>query len=261
MKQSAVLLLVMVGCGGDDGAAKPDVFVQQGPDYDLSCLGNTVSTVPTTIEMSGKIFNLVPSGGVSGLKSMVTAHTIADDAVVMTALADDEAMYMGELTTTGTPQRVRFDIAPVVTGPMPGSVTSNIPPWKSPLTTNMFLAGSARHDALATALGKAVDPSHGVLEVWLQDCTSPDLVDATIQLDGADASWAMYSGVGVWIPRATTLGHPQSQPYGSVAGLVNVTPGVHTVKVTAPGLTLESTVEVMANRWSMILMVPGVPLN
>ena len=256
-----VLLVLMVGCGGDDGAARPDVFVQQGPDYDLSCLDHSVSTVPTTIELTGKVYNLVPTGGYSGLKSMVTTYTIANNTMVASMTGDDETMFMGELTTTGTPQRVRFDIAPVVTGPMPGSVTMNIPPWKSPLPGDLYLAGSGRHDALATALGTVVDPSKGVLEVWMRDCTSPDLPDATVQLDGADASWAMYSGVGVWIPRATTLGHPQSQPFASVAGLVNVAPGTHTVKVSGTGFAIESTVEVTAGRWSMIMMVPGVPLN
>jgi hypothetical protein len=257
----SVLILWIVGCGGDDSGARPDVFVQQGPDYDLSCLNNTVSTVPMTIELTGKVYNLVPAGGYAGIKSAVTVRQVSDGTQVAMLTTDDEAMFTGELTTPGTPQRVRYGIAPVVSGPMPAYMTTNIPPWKSPLMNNLFIAGSGRVDAIASALEMAAAPTKGTLEVWMQDCTSPELVGATVQLDGADVTWAMYSGVGAWIPRATTLGHPQSQPFGSVAGLVNVEPGTHTVKVTAPGLTMESTVEVTAGAWSMILMVPGVPLN
>lgn len=107
-----------------------------------------------------------------------------------------------------------------------------------------------------------LDPTKGVLEVWSNDCSvQGELPGATVQLDGAATQWAMYGGVGVWIPRDTTLGTIPSLRNGSVAGIVNVTPGTHTVTVAGEGLSMTSSVSVEANTWTVLVMLPGHPLN
>src|SRR5688572_16673574 len=107
------------------------------------------------------------------------------------------------------------------------------PPFIDHSNGGMFTVQASRLDALATALGTTLDPSKGVLEVWTGDCSAQPFPGATIGVsDHPDATWAVFGGVGVWLPRTTTITAPEGLSL-SVAGTVNVTPGVHEVTVTA----------------------------
>lgn len=253
----AVLVMVMVGCGGGDDSATPDAPVNQGPDYDLSCLGNSVTSVPTTITLTGSLYNatLLPDLAPIGA-STITAYSLVDDSQAGTTTVADDGTFTLDLTTNGTPTRMRYAIESQL---LPTTFTVSLPPWKSGMG-GMFVSGSQRVDNLATALGGTADAANGTLEVWLTDCSGTDMPGASLKLDGADVSWAMFGGVGAWLPRTTTIAHPNNFGGGSIAGTINVTPGPHTVTMTAPGVTFESTTVVEAGGWTLLLMTPGFPL-
>lgn len=254
-----VLMVVMlVGCGDDGGGGgTADAFVMPGPEYNLACLGNMVTTVPNPISFGGLLldhtaltFSPIPA---ADLKT----YTVQDGTAVGMTVTDMDGKYTYEVATSGTPARVYTDVT--AAGFVPSRTFVNIPPWITHTDGITVAVKRSRLDALATALGATLDPTKGVLEVWANDCSKGELPGATITLDGASPTWAMFAGAGVWLPRATTVGHPNSAFLGSVAGTVNVSPGVHTVTVTSGALMLGPyTINVQANEWTVLHVFPGI---
>jgi hypothetical protein len=254
-------MVLLVGCGGDDSAAKPDVFVNPGPDYDLSCLGNMRSTVPTLLTLDINLLDLTGTAPTPIPDGTLTAYAFSDGTQLATSMMPTDMMGKSsiEIPTTGTPARLYFDIE--AAGFVQARTTVNIPPWQSGPGIWPMVKQS-RIDALAQSLGATLDSTKGVLEVWAGDCSvRNELPGAAVTLDGAATSWAMYGGVGVWIPRDTLLGTLDHVNNGSAAGIVNVAPGMHQVNVSAEGLSLTSSVNVKAGAWNVLIIVPGQPLN
>lgn len=263
MKRAAVVMVLAMGCGGDDdSSAQPDaLIINPGPDYDLSCLNNMKTTAPTLITFDVNLLDHTGTTAPPIPGGTLTVYNLADNAQVgMTTMPTDaEGKTTLEVTTPGTPTRVYFDIE--AAGFVSARTTVSIAPWASSPGIWMMTKQS-RIDDLAQALGATIDPTKGVLEVWVGDCSvKNELPGAAVALDGVSTGFAMYGGVGVWIPRDTLLGTIQPLRNGSVAGMVNVTPGMHTVNVTAEGLSLTSTVLVKANTWNVLVLVPGHPLT
>jgi hypothetical protein len=252
-----VLLVVMlVGCGDDGGGGTADAFVMPGPEYNLVCLNNTVSTVPNPIVFGGTVVDHTTLAFAPIAAADIKTYTVQDDTMVGMALTDVDGKFSYEIATTGTPARIYTDVT--AAGFVPSRTYVNIPPSGSFDMGIVVSVKQSRLDTLATALGATLDPTKGVLEVWANDCGKGELPGATVTVDGATATWAMFAGNGAWLPRATTVGHPNMALLGSVAGTVNVTPGVHTVTVTSGALVLGPyTVSVKANEWTVIHVFPG----
>ena len=252
----ALLLAMLVGCG-DDGGSMADAFVSQGPEYNLSCLNNAVTTVTNPISFGGLLLDLTSLTTAPIASGEMRTYTVADDTMVGMTTTDMDGKYTYDVTTTGTPARVYTDVT--ATGFVPSRTYVNIAPFISHTDGITAAVQQGGLDALATALGATLDPAKGVLEVWSNDCSKGELPGATVTLDSAATQWAMFGGVGVWLPRETTLGHPSNAGIGSIAGTVNVTPGVHQVTVTSGSLVLGPySVKVVANQWTVIHIFPGI---
>ena len=255
-----VLMVVMlVGCGDDGGGGgTADAFVMPGPEYNLVCLNNTVPSAPNPLMFGGTLHDITVTSPRPPIPAAdAKTYTVQDDTLVGMGVTDMDGKYMYDLATTGTPARVYTDIT--ATGFVPSRITVNIPPWESHTNGILPAVKQSRLDALATALGATLDPTKGVLEVFANDCSKGELPGATITVDGVSPMWAQFGGAGVWLPRATTVGHANNNFDGSIAGTVNVTAGVHTVTVTSGALTLGPyTVNVLANGWTVLVVFPGI---
>ncbi len=259
MQRIAALMVLLVGCGGDDSSAKPDAYVNPGPDYDLSCLNNMITTVPTTLTLENTLFDATTATIAPIPNATITAYKVSDASEITNAMTDMDGKATMEIPTSGTPYRIYSSVD--ATGFVKSRHFVNIPPWKSQPGATVAVK-QARIDGIATALGATLDSAMGTLEVWANDCSAKgELPGATVQLDGAATQWAMFGGQGTWIPRDTTLGAINNLRSGSVAGKVNVAPGMHTITVSAEGVSLTSTVLVEANTWTTLVMTPGHPLN
>lgn len=260
MKRVALVVVTLVGCGDDGGTQQQDAIINPGPDYDLSCLNNMPASVPATIGMMGTLYDFTTAMPMPIPSAMISARSATDNAEVGMGTTDMDGKFMFDVTGSGTPTRIYMNAT--ATGFLPAHGISNTPLYAS--TGDRFLAAvkQSRVDDLATALGTTYNSAMGALEVWVSDCGKGEFPQATIQLDGATASWAMFGGVGVWIPREITLPHLQTASVGSMAGLINVAPGSHTVTVISPSgtLMLSGTINVLAGTWNLLVIVPGAPL-
>jgi hypothetical protein len=256
----AVLLMMFVGCGDDGGATMSDVLINPGPDYDLSCLGNMPASVPSTIPLMGTMYDMTGPMPMPLPNATIVAKTAQDDTEVGTGMTDMDGKFMFDVTTNGSAARIYMNAT--ATGFVPAHGILNIPLYPSNAMGFQAMVKQSRIDELATSLGGTNDPAKGVLEVWVADCSKGELAQASLQLDGATVPWAMFGGVGVWIPRDLTLPHIQNVAVGSMAGTINVTPGLHTVTVSnmTGSLQLTGTINVQANVWNLLAIVPGAPL-
>ncbi len=254
-----MLVAMLVGCGDDGGGGTADAFIPQGPDYDLSCLGEFPTTVPNPLTSLGTLVDMTAVANPQPVPNTeIRVYQLSDNTLLGMGTTDMDGKYMFEVTTTGTPVLAYSEYQG--TGLVKTRAFVNIP-------LNMVTADGlyatvqqSRLDSLATALGGTLDPAKGVLEVWANDCSKFELPQATVTLDAAtDTQWAMFGGVGAWLPRATTLGHPNNANTGSIAGTINVTPGMHTVTVAAGGQTLGPfTIMVEANSLTLMHIYPGI---
>jgi hypothetical protein len=262
MKRLPCLALLLAACGGSDDAT-PDAYIPSGPDYDLSCLTNIATTVPDPIVLDAQLLDHTYLSSLTPVASAeIRSYRLGDGALISTNTTDADGRTSISLATGGTPSRMNYDFE--ATGQVKGRVTVTIPPWKSGPTILPSVT-QGRLDALATALGTTLDPTKATLEVWLLDCSRPELKDATIAVSGEpDAPWAMFTGTGQWLPRATTIARPVANlGTGSMAATPNVSPGTHDVMVTGPGgLALGPyPITVEAGRWTVLVLVPGVPTD
>jgi hypothetical protein len=188
----------------------------------------------------------------------IKTYTVADNTLVGTGITDASGTYAFDVTTTGVAARVWSEYHG--DGLVPSRLFVSNPPFVDHSNGALFTVQASRLDALATALGTTLDPSKAVLEVWTGDCSAQPFPDATIEVsDYPAATWAMLGGMGVWLPRTKTITAPEGLSL-SVAGTVNLTPGVHDVTVRSGDLVLgPHAISVAAGSWTVLLVAPGVP--
>jgi len=259
MKRAALVVVMLVGCGDDGGGSQVDSNFNPGPDYDLSCLNVMPTAVPAVITEKGVLYDFTMSMIMPIPMGTISAKLPADNSEVGTGMTDMDGKYMFDVTGTGAATRYNFDIT--ATGFVNTHSILNIPLYPSTMDKFLPAVKQSRIDALATAFGTTANPAKGALEVWVNDCGNGEFPMGTIQLDGATTQWAMFGGMGVWVPRDTLLQHLQNLAVGSIAGMANVDPGMHSVTVTSPSgvLMMTGTIDVKAGEWNLLVIYPGKP--
>ncbi|HUS28614.1 MAG TPA: hypothetical protein VMZ53_08895 [Kofleriaceae bacterium] len=262
MKKFGLLMTVLAACGGDDGV---QMMVDAKPmtvEHDLSCLNYTPPSVPMTIRLDGIIldFTTVPS---PPTVPDTTLHVTSLDGAteITSATSDMDGKLTLTIPTTGVPTRFRYAID--ATGFPKSRTFVSVGPAKDaidPMRAAFPVVQQSRIDAIATALGETLDPTKGTLEVVMFDCSFGDYYAATPSIvEEPGLKWAMNGGANAWLPRATTLHHPNNRSE-SVAAAVNLTPGPKTFMLSDATTTIgpiSFTIE--ADTYTTLIVQPGYP--
>jgi hypothetical protein len=257
--RSAVLLLTVAACGGDDGATLPDARLGPVYTYDLSCLGMKPATVDPTIHVRGFMADQTFAGDWPSVATAnVRIESLDGTTMLGSDLTADDGIFEIDISTNSmlTPVRVVAEHADFKKQFFYG----NRAPWRSQVDGDIgfFPSRYPRMEAMALALDQGVDDTKGFIEVWLSDCGWQPMPGATLHItEEPDLQWVNWAGAGVWLPGMTTPRGLQGRSE-SVAGAVNVTPGVKHLSVEADGQTIgtvELTVE--ANAFHTIVVMPG----
>ena len=231
-------------------------------ERDLSCLNFTPASVPMSITLESLVldFTTLPQAPpVTG--AMMKATSLDGTTEIASGTSDMDGKLTLALTTNGQPTRFRYEIE-----------AANFPktrlfisagPTKD--TTDMAravfpLVAQSRIDAIATALGATLDPSKGSLEVFMFDCSSSDYSAATPAIaEEPGLMWAMNGGANAWLPRMTTLRHPNFRNE-SIAGAVNLAPGTKNFTVSDTNTTVGPvSFSIEAGTHTVLVVYPGYP--
>ena len=260
-KLGVAVSLGLAACGGDDGNTMVDARTPTAPDWNLSCKDYAPPTAPNPIELSLTLLDLgslpnpppVPT-------TTIDVYTPDGATMLTTGTTDDMGAVNLSLPSNGVPTHYEFKIEPM-NMPKIRLFVAN-PAWTS-ASDNMLVVPQAWVDGLYTALAATPDPAKGTLIVLFADCSGTNMTSLTPSIaEDESATWAMYGGVGAWIKRPATVGHPQYIGF-SVAGTTNVAPGAHAVhaKFSGNDVLTPSTVQVEAGAVTTLFFFPGVPRN
>jgi hypothetical protein len=250
--------------GGDDGQKTPaDAYVQV-IEHNLACLNHKPASVPMTIRLDSVVDDFTLPNMPTPVANATMAVTSLDGTTMIdTQTSDMDGKFTFTLTTNGTPTpfRYAYDIAGfpktrlfVSTGP----TTDVVDPMRA-----LFLVAAQSHiDGIATALQTTLDPTKGGVEILMFDCSNGDYAGATpVIAEEPGLKWAMLGGAGAWVPRTTTIHHPNYRGE-SVAGAVNLTPGMKSFTLVDGTTTIGPvTFRVEADTFSYVVVYPGYPLN
>jgi len=250
---------VLAACGGDDGSTMVDARPISPPSWDLSCKDYAPATAPNPIDLALTLLNLGSLPNPPPVP-MTTIEVYSVDGTTMLAsgTSDDMGAVNVSLPSNGVPTRYEMKLEPMNMPKLRLFVAN--PAWTSG-SDNVLLVPQLWVDGLYTALGATADPAKGTLIVLFADCSGNNMTSVTPSIeDDATATWAMYGGVGAWLPRPATVSHPQYLGF-SVAGTVNVAPGPHTVhaKYGASEVLTPSPIVVDAGAVTTLFFFPGVP--
>lgn len=247
------------GCGGGGDEVTADARIIPN-EHDLTCLNNAPTSVPDPIELGATLLDL---GSVSMIKTIADTEVrvySVDGATQLTSATSDAAGKLSlSLPTGGHPTRFKYAYDPV--GYPKTRWFVSIGAWTSAPDAQFYTMPQARLDAMATALGTTIDPTKGVLEVAVTDCTSGGFPGETISIaEEPGLKWAIYGGVGVWLARATTVAHAQGWGTSNM-GAVNLSPGPKTLTVTAGGGTTIGpvTFDIEPGTYTFVIVIPGTP--
>lgn len=259
--RSVVLILGVVASGcGDDQMGAPDAPVGPVYNYDLSCLGMEPAAVDATIRVHGWMADQSNVGDWPSIAfAPVRFETIDGATVLASGTTADNGTFDLDVMTGGrlTPTRVAAE--PMFFPKQRWYGTRA--PWRiwTPESENQFFgAGIGRVNRMLFAAGQTRDDTKGTIEVWISDCAFKPMTGATVSItEEPDTQWIMYTGAGVWV-RGTTTEPAVEGRAESVAGAVNIAPGVKHLTVTANGMEIGSvTLTVEPDSFNTVVVFPG----
>src|SRR5262245_54127924 len=105
-----IVFLMLVGCGGDDGMQTPDAPVNNLPEYDVSCMPNTVPNPAAQLVMEGVLAdqtNLAMRNPL--INTELKIHSVPANNLIAMVMTDVEGKYAYMLPTNGQPTFIRYE--------------------------------------------------------------------------------------------------------------------------------------------------------
>ena len=259
-----VVGLGLAACGGDDGQMTMVDARPMTVDHDLSCLNYMPASVPTLITLDSIAYDFSTFPNPPPIAN-ATAHVKSLDGTtdIVSGTSDMDGKFQLMVPTSG--QATRFMYQVDAAGFPKTHIHVTYGPFRDLVDPDRAIfpaVNQARIDAFATALGATLDPAKGTLEVFMIDCSGSDYYAATPSVtEEPDLKWAMNGGANAWLPRTTTLHHPNNRGE-SIAAAANLTPGMKNFVLKDSTTTIGPipfTIE--ADTHTILVVTPGWPKN